>query len=100
MYAFFPKLRYQSFLEHPAPAARELDADVRRTLRGTLRSVRSPPPDAFLADERSFMGAWGDVDIPPTPFLASQEEDYWVEQYGRQGFESSTWCRLAGVVEC
>ncbi|EMD41142.1 hypothetical protein CERSUDRAFT_111707 [Gelatoporia subvermispora B] len=91
MYALLPKLRYQSFLARPALAAQELNADIRRALRGTLRSVSSPPPDAFLTDEESFMRAWGDIEIPPTPFFTPEEEDYWVEQYGIQGFESTVY---------
>ncbi|KZT13278.1 alpha/beta-hydrolase [Laetiporus sulphureus 93-53] len=87
----FPRLAYQVFLgETPELAAAELDTDVRRTLRGTLRTVASPTPETFLTSERSFMGAWADVaEIPPIPFFTSEEEDYWVEQYGIQGFDNT-----------
>lgn len=43
-------------------AVAELDEDIRRTLRGTYRSVKSPTPDAFLTSTSSFLGAY--VDIP------------------------------------
>ncbi|KAG6371733.1 hypothetical protein JVT61DRAFT_9081 [Boletus reticuloceps] len=36
----------------------ELNVDVKHTLRGTLRSVASPPPKSFLCSSTTFMGAW------------------------------------------
>lgn len=84
----FPELAYQVFLgETPKAAADELDRDVRRSLRATLRTVASPPPEGFLTDTHSFLSAYADIaEIPPIPFFTKEEEDYWVEQYSIQGF--------------
>lgn len=35
---------------------------MRRSLRATLRSIASPPPDNFLTSEESFMDAWKDIE--------------------------------------
>lgn len=40
----------------------ELDQDIRRTLRATLRTVASPPPDTFLKSNDSYLSAWGGVE--------------------------------------
>ena len=59
---YFPHLAYQVFLgETPDLASAELDADIRRSLRATLRSTVNPPPKAFLTDTKSYLGAWKDV---------------------------------------
>ncbi|KII83408.1 hypothetical protein PLICRDRAFT_47292 [Plicaturopsis crispa FD-325 SS-3] len=86
-----PKLAYQLYFDsRPLDAARELDNDTRRTLRATLRSVESKPPDAFLRDKDSLLGGWAEVkEIPPVPFLSPDEEDFFVEQYKVQGFGST-----------
>lgn len=58
-----PRLAYQLyFQDNTSVAVAELDEDIRRTLRGTYRSVESPTPDAFLTSTSSFLGAY--VDIP------------------------------------
>lgn len=58
----FPELAYQVFLgETPKAAADELDRDVRRSLRATLRTVASPPPEGFLTDTHSFLSAYADI---------------------------------------
>ncbi|KAH9999509.1 alpha/beta-hydrolase [Russula vinacea] len=84
-----PRLTYQLFFDRQTSAATaELDRDVRRTLRGTLRDVASPPPANFLTSPDTFLGAWDGVDeIPPIPFFSKEEEDYWVEQYSISGFK-------------
>ncbi|KAJ7983035.1 Alpha/Beta hydrolase protein [Mycena polygramma] len=86
--AALPKLSYQLFFNHQTPEAiAELDKDIRRTIRGTLRTVASPPPDEFLKSRVSFLAGWNDVaEIPPVPFFSTDEEDYFVEQYSIQGF--------------
>ena len=59
---YFPHLAYQVFLgESPEAASVELDADIRRSLRATLRSTVDPPPKAFLTSTTSFLGAWDGV---------------------------------------
>jgi len=84
-----PKLAYQLFFDGNTPAAiEELDKDIRRTIRGTMRTVASPPPDTFLRSQDSFLDAWSDVEeIPPVPFFTPEEEDYFVEQFSIQGFK-------------
>ncbi|KDQ11514.1 hypothetical protein BOTBODRAFT_135565 [Botryobasidium botryosum FD-172 SS1] len=83
-----PKFAYQVYFEkETSTAAQELDKDIRRTLRATLRTVASPPPDAFLTSETDFLGAYNGTDIPPIPFFSQEEEDYFVEQYSIQRFE-------------
>ena len=58
-----PKLSYNIFFEkHTDEAIKELGADVRRTLRGTLRTMDSPTPDAFLRQKDSFLRGWDGVD--------------------------------------
>ncbi|KAG6816120.1 hypothetical protein H0H87_008470 [Tephrocybe sp. NHM501043] len=86
-----PKLTYQLFFDSKLNAATaELDRDIRRTVRATLRTVDSPPPDAYLQSADSFLAAWDDIDeIPRVPFLSPEEEDYFVEQYGFQGFRNT-----------
>ncbi|KAG6910174.1 hypothetical protein DXG01_012623 [Tephrocybe rancida] len=87
--AALPKLTYQLFFDSKLDAATiELNKDIRRTVRATLRSVDSPPPDAYLQSADSFLDAWSHVkEIPPIPFFTPEEEDYFVEQYGFQGFK-------------
>jgi hypothetical protein len=58
-----PRLTYQLFFDKQTSAAiNELDRDIRRTLRGTLRDVASPPPESFLTSRDTFIGAWDGVD--------------------------------------
>lgn len=58
-----PSLAYQVFFDSQAEAAvAELDKDVRRTVRATLRTIASPPPDDFLKNEKSLLAAWDGVD--------------------------------------
>lgn len=84
----FPHLGYQVYFEEETPAAiAELSADIRRTLRSTMRTASSPPPADFLISTTSYLTAWENVTtIPPVPFLSAGEEDYWVEQYSIQNF--------------
>jgi soluble epoxide hydrolase/lipid-phosphate phosphatase len=88
---YFPRLTYQLFFDKKTPAAvKELDADIRRTLRATLRTRNSPTPDAFLTSHDSFLSAWDSVaDIMPIPFFSPEEEDYFVEEYSIQGFRNT-----------
>lgn len=59
---YFPRLAYQAYFDEKTyDAAKELDNDVRRSLRSTLRTVSSPPPDNFLESQTSYMDAWKDV---------------------------------------
>ena len=58
-----PSLSYQLFFDNrTSEAAQELDRDVRRALRATLRSVSSAPPKDFLISKTSYLGAWVNVD--------------------------------------
>jgi len=84
----FPHLGYQVyFAEETSAAIAELSADIRRTLRSTLRTASSPPPADFLISNTSYLAAWANVTtIPPIPFLSEGEEDYWVSQYSIQNF--------------
>ncbi|KAK7053783.1 bifunctional epoxide hydrolase 2 [Favolaschia claudopus] len=87
--SFLPKLGYQLFFDKNTPEAiAELDKDVRRSIRATLRTVASPPPEEFLKSTASYLIGWDGVDvIPPVPFFTPEEEDYFVEQYSIQGFK-------------
>lgn len=65
-----PTLSYQLFFDHStSDAVEELDHDVRRTLRATLRSVASPPPKGFLTSRTSYLSAWDGVDEVCSVFL-------------------------------
>ncbi|KIK82094.1 hypothetical protein PAXRUDRAFT_67755, partial [Paxillus rubicundulus Ve08.2h10] len=88
--ASMPTLSYQVFFEkNTSEAVVELNRDIRRTLRGTLRSVDSPPPPEFLKSRDTFMGAWEGRQIPAIPYLSKEEEDYFVERFSLQGFDHS-----------
>ncbi|THH17595.1 hypothetical protein EW146_g3260 [Bondarzewia mesenterica] len=86
-----PRLSYQLFFDKKtSDAVDELAKDIRRTLRGTLRTADSAPPDAFLTHTDSFLKGWDDTEeIDPIPFFSPDEEDYWVEQYGIQAFKNT-----------
>ncbi|KAK7459628.1 hypothetical protein VKT23_009609 [Stygiomarasmius scandens] len=88
---FLPKLTYQLFFDKKTPeAVKELNEDIRRSLRSTLRMKASPPPEDFLKDKDSFLDAWKDYEeIPPIPFLDKEEEDYFVENYEKSGFDNT-----------
>jgi soluble epoxide hydrolase/lipid-phosphate phosphatase len=59
-----PALAYQVFFEDETPAAVvELDNNITRTIRATLRTVDSPPPADFLKSNDSFMSAWKGVEV-------------------------------------
>jgi hypothetical protein len=59
---YFPKLAYQVyFAEETSIAITELNTDIRRTLRATLRTVKSPAPSGFLASNSSYLDAWKNV---------------------------------------
>ncbi|KAJ7574124.1 alpha/beta-hydrolase [Mycena floridula] len=83
-----PKLKYQLFFDTQTDAAiAELDKNITRTLRATLRTKDSPPPDAYLTSETSFLEAWSHVPkLPRIPFLSVDEEDYLIEHFEMQGF--------------
>jgi soluble epoxide hydrolase / lipid-phosphate phosphatase len=40
----------------------ELDQNIRRSVRATLRTVASPPPDTFLKSNVSYLSAWDSVE--------------------------------------
>ena len=65
-----PTLSYQVFFaQNTSKAIVELNRDVGRTLRGTLRSVASPPPNTFLQSQETYMGAWDGIEARITiPF--------------------------------
>ncbi|EIN04290.1 alpha/beta-hydrolase [Punctularia strigosozonata HHB-11173 SS5] len=86
-----PTLNYQLyFAGDTAAAVAELDADVRRTLRSTHRTIDSPSADAFLTSRTDFLGAYANLnEIPPIPYMTPDEEDYLVEQYSIQGFKNT-----------
>lgn len=60
----FPHLAYQVyFANETSTAVTELDTDIRRTLRATLRTVRSPPPSDFLLSNTSYLAGWKNVSV-------------------------------------
>lgn len=70
-----PKLAYQLFFDSdPDAAAKELEKDPRRTIRATLRTVDSPPPEGFLKSNDSFLKAWEDVEEVSFPIYISLRE--------------------------
>lgn len=57
--AALPRVAYQVFFDTQTPAAvAELERDIRRTLRGTLRHVGFSPPEDFLTSLDTYLGAW------------------------------------------
>ncbi|KAN0124484.1 epoxide hydrolase [Russula decolorans] len=83
-----PHFGYQEyFADETSTAIAELNTDIRRTLRSTLRTAASPPPSDFLTSTSSYLDAWKNVStIPAVPFFSPIEEDYWVDQYNIQKF--------------
>ncbi|KAF5361510.1 hypothetical protein D9758_006213 [Tetrapyrgos nigripes] len=86
-----PKLTYQLYFDQKtAQATEELNKDIRRSVRATLRTVDSPPPDDFLKSSDNYLDAWENYkEIPPVPFFDKNEEDYFVESYEKSGFENT-----------
>ena len=61
--AAYPRLAYQFFFDRQSSAAAAgLERDVRRTLRGTLLDVASPPPETFLTSPDTYTGALDSVE--------------------------------------
>ena len=89
--AALPKLTYNLyFMSETDKAIAELNKDIRRTIRGTLRSLASPPPNSFLRSKTSYLKAYKHLEeIPPVPFFTQDQEDYYVEQFEKQGFDHS-----------
>ncbi|KAG8792500.1 hypothetical protein FRC17_008590, partial [Serendipita sp. 399] len=87
--AALPKLTYLIYLQKKTDAAiAELNRDIRRSLRAFIRSYHSPSAHRFLRSKHNLLKAYDDVDeIPPIPFFTPEEEDYYVEQYQKQGFD-------------
>ena len=57
-----PHFGYQEyFAEQTSTAIAELNTDIRRTLRATVRSAASPPPSDFLMSTTSYLDAWKNV---------------------------------------
>jgi pimeloyl-ACP methyl ester carboxylesterase len=57
-----PHFAYQVyFAEQTSAAIAELNTDIRRTLRSTLRTAASPPPSDFLTSNSSYLDAWKNV---------------------------------------
>ena len=51
-----PRLAYNIYFQQNASTAiEELNRDIRRTLRATLRDVATPPPEKFLTSTQSFL---------------------------------------------
>ncbi|KAI0689653.1 alpha/beta-hydrolase [Cytidiella melzeri] len=94
-----PTLSYNLyFSDKTAQATVELNRDVRRTLRATLRTVNTPPPTGFLRSTDSFLRAWDTIEvIPPIPFFSKDEENYWVEQFEAHGFNYTFGFYTAGT---
>ncbi|KAG1865071.1 hypothetical protein C8R48DRAFT_772779 [Suillus tomentosus] len=60
--AVMPKLAHQVFFEsHTSEAIADLNKDMRRSLRATLRTVNSTPPDSFLTSTTTYLGAYDNV---------------------------------------
>lgn len=87
--AVMPKLAYQVFFEnHTTEAVAELNKDIKRSLRATLRTVNSTPPDSFLTSTSTYLGAYDNMtEIPPIPFFTSSDENYFVERFSKQKFD-------------
>ncbi|KAG8929705.1 hypothetical protein FRC02_005217 [Tulasnella sp. 418] len=83
-----PKLAYQAYIaDNHEEATRELDADLRKSLRSVFRSADNPPPLEYLASTSNLnFEAFGDSEPEPIVFMSKEEEDYLVEQYSFQGF--------------
>jgi hypothetical protein len=57
-----PHFGYQEyFADETSTAIAELNTDIRRTLRSTLRTAASPPPSDFLTSTSSYLDAWKNV---------------------------------------
>jgi hypothetical protein len=67
-----PRLSYQLFFDRQTEAAiAELNKDIRRTLRATLRTSTSPVPPRFLTNPNSFMAEWDEFSEVRTRYSPS-----------------------------
>lgn len=55
-------------------AVAELDTDIRRSIRATMRTTSSPPPTDFLESDQSFLAAYKDIEEVIIPFLPGTHE--------------------------
>ena len=54
-----PRLAYQLYFQQKTDEAiAEMNKDIRRTLRATLRSVTSAPPEKYLTSKDSYLFGW------------------------------------------
>jgi len=89
-----PHFGYQLYLGGtPDVAAREMNADIRASIRSCALTANSSFPPTFLQPNDTFLKPWKDYEdannlseIPISGIMSSEVEDYMVAQYTKQGF--------------
>lgn len=86
-----PTLDYQVYYNNFTSAAiKELDTDIRRTLRATYKTGNDPLPANYLLSTSSYLDCWGNETIPlSTGLMTQHQEDYWVQIFSEQGFKNN-----------
>jgi soluble epoxide hydrolase/lipid-phosphate phosphatase len=63
----YPKMMYQRYFdEKMSEASEELGKDVRRSLRGTYRTSKNPPPEGFLKSKDAFLDVYAEDQVLKT----------------------------------
>jgi hypothetical protein len=95
-----PDFAYQVyFAEKTSTATAELNTDIRRTLRATLRTAASPPPSGFLASNSSYLDAWKNVStvgFEMMSVMSPQAQCRYCSRY-QQSRSSVRWRRTIGL---
>jgi soluble epoxide hydrolase/lipid-phosphate phosphatase len=92
-----PSFSYQVFLgKTPEAAAKEMNADIRSSIRSCAQIANSTLPKDFLQRNDTFLGPWRELQktmgwntIPASGIMSAKVEDYMVKSYSKQGFYNS-----------
>jgi hypothetical protein len=92
-----PHFAYQVYFADQAPTAiAELNTDIRRTLRATLRTAASPPPSGFLASNSSYLDAWKNVSTVGLEMMSPRAQCRYCSRY-QQSRSSVRLRRIIGL---
>jgi soluble epoxide hydrolase / lipid-phosphate phosphatase len=89
-----PHFAYQVYLgDNPDVAAKEMDVDIRKSIRSCAQTAKSNIPAEFLTHTTDFLGPWNKFlaannsqQIPSSGIMSQVVEDYMVYSYKKQGF--------------
>lgn len=92
-----PHFGYQVYVgDNPDLAAKEMDADIRKSIRSCAQTAKSGVPTDFLIPTTNFLGPWNTYlaahnlkEIPASGIMSQVVEDYMVYSYKKQGFHNT-----------